>query len=226
MRATWVQLSKLAIPHVAHRHGGDGPGAVRLLPLPKALPPHRVADSDEGLPTVTFAVYGEGPRRGLEGLLQVTALVFEHVGRSSDEATAVLHRLHALRFAHLAFRSAPWGDDGEDEASFCVVVPLSRPLSPEEHGAAWQALHGDLGGLARPGGAVAGRAWTVPWCPRSPVVPVAYALRDGFVADPGSLLAPRTFADEPMSPPSERRPAPKRPRSRAPRAQPTPRGPR
>jgi hypothetical protein len=223
MRATWVQLSKLAIPHVAHRHGGDGPGAVRLLPLPKALPPHRVADSDEGLPTVTFAVYGEGPRRGLEGLLQVTALVFEHVGLSGDAATAVLHRLHAFRLAHLAFRTAPWGDDSDDEAAFCVVVPLSRPLGPAEHAAAWQALHDDLGGLAQPGRAVAGRAWTVPWCPRSPVGPVAYALRDGFVADPDSLLAPRTLADEPMPPPSERRPAP-RPRSR--RSHPTPRGPR
>jgi hypothetical protein len=223
MRATWVQLSKLAIPHVAHRHGGDGPGAVRLLPLPKALPPHRAADADAGLPTVTFAVYGEGPRRGLEGLLQVTALVFEHIGLSGEAATAVLHRLHGLGLAHLAFRTGPWGDEGDDEAAFCVVVPLSRPLGPAEHAAAWQALHGDLGGLAQPGGAVAGRAWTVPWCPRAPVGPVAYALHDGFVADPDSLLAPRILTDEPVSPPSEHRPAP-RPRSR--RSHPTPRGPR
>jgi hypothetical protein len=202
MSPSIVRLAHVAVP-VLHFAGEDAVGAVRLVPLGRALPPHRAVGSAVGLPTVAFGVgTQDGPRDGLH-LVQVTALVLRYRALSPEAAELVVGRLKGLRLAHLLYSLHEGAD--EDEASFVVVVPLSRPLLSTEYGAAWSALQADLEGLACWEGVMPAGPLPVPWCPPAALARAAYVLCDGFPADVDALLTRRTLRDAYPGPTERRR---------------------
>lgn len=208
-----IQICKLSVPFIL-RDEFHSTGAVRLLPLHRALPRHRTAAGDEQLPSVIFGAHGTNDRRGADALSQVTSLVYEHRGLPAEVANMVVERLRRLDLAFLLHSLHPAGEDPEEEASFRLVLPLSRSLAPGELADAWRALHGDIGGHALASSAAPGRAWTVPWCLPELVGCATYELRDGLLVDVDRLLGERTLLTDLPEGLPEPRTSPRRRRRR------------
>lgn len=95
--------------------------------------PHRHVGPKEALPLFSWAVF-KGNLRRLQLLILVTALAFDvDVPLPSvDALVAMLALVAPLAWhVHSSFSSVPGA------LRFRVVVPLSRPMAPEEHRAIW-----------------------------------------------------------------------------------------
>lgn len=174
------------------------------------------------LPLVSFAHF-EGDRRAAANVERVTALAFD-LDEPQPTLAAIVSHLRAApdldglaMYVHTTFSSAVGALKSR------VILPISRPMSPDEHGLVWRVL---ADALARGGIVVDGackdpsRAFFVPSRPPSGVY--EHATVDGEVLEVNAWLDVGRLmrdADE-----AEHAAAARRLAMRAPRRLPTPSG--
>jgi hypothetical protein len=170
-----------------------------LTPVPReglmgrALPVHRVLAAGSLTPGVAFAAALDPDGQPT----RVTALSFGYLHLPAERAQAVLTRVRQLGPAYLAFSTFAHAAKGDDDSCFCVVFPVTRAMTCEEHPRAWRAFDGDLGGHADLRGSQPFTVVPRPSSPRARLHRAFYESRDGFRVDVGALLSgSRTVPDD------------------------------
>lgn len=167
-----------------------------------ALPAHVVRATKRGTPAVSFVEYAEGERRSKLGVHAVTALVFDFDHLPTERARAVVTRLRQLAVAYLLYSSYSHRAKGVEDNCFRVVLPLNRPVTPNEYPELWSAFNSDLGGHADPKARDVARLWYVPACPADRLTFAIYEDRDGPPLDvDGLLVGSRLVPDDDGPPP-------------------------
>ncbi|HRG95637.1 MAG TPA: hypothetical protein PLR99_05255 [Polyangiaceae bacterium] len=143
------------------------------------------AGAKHELPLVSFATF-TGDRRALANVETVTALAFDLDVPQPSMGALVSHLLSApdvdglAAYVHTTFTSAPGALKSR------TIIPISRPMNPDEHGLVWRVL---ADALARGGIAVDGackdpsRAFFVPSRPPSGVYEHASIAGDALDVD-------------------------------------------
>ncbi len=161
--------------------------------LGRALPVHRVHTAGALTSGVAFATALDPAGQPT----RVTALAFGYVHLPAERAQAVLTRVRQLGTAYLTFSTLAHAAKGDDDSCFWVVLPVTRPLTCEEHARAWRAFDSDLGGYADRRGRQPFTLVPRPSSPRAHLHRALYEARDGFKVNVDALLSgTRTLPDD------------------------------
>ena len=159
----------------------------------RALHFHRVVPAGALTPGVAFADHLDAAGRPTV----VTALTFAYLHLPAERAQAVMTRIRQLAVAYFTFTTFAHVAKGDDDSCFCVVFPITRPITPEEHPRVWRAFDGDLGGCSDPRASGAFTLVPTPSCPRIRLGRAFIERRDGFRVDVDALLSgTRTLPDD------------------------------
>ncbi len=155
-------------------------------------------------PALSFARYASGAQRGKAGVLALTALVFDYDHLAAEEARGVVGALRQHGLSYLLYSSFSHGVGGPDDCCFRVVLPVSRPIPPDEVLHTWAAVDQALGGHADPRARDLARLWYLPACPPERQGLAVLDLQVGHPVDVDMALDHR--APPTPSPPSRARP--------------------
>lgn len=196
-----VEIAAVRVPYCTFASQHDNRPLPRTATLAHALGRHVARPTKSGA-AVSFAIYAEGARRGNDGVVAVTALVFDLDHLPAAQARAVVRALRERGWAYLLYSSHSHRAGGPDDCCFRVVLPLSRPALPAEYPGLWAGVNAALGGRADPMARDLARVWFTPSCPEERLAMAVYEFRDGIPVDVDA------FAVSPEPPPG--RPEPRR----------------
>ena len=119
----------------------------------------------KGTPTFSPVEYEDGAHRGKRGVRHATALVMDFDHLTNEQAERVQRKLRAGGWAHLVCTTYSHQAAGEDDHCFRVLLPVSRPIQPQEYEHVWMAANGAMGRLADANSRDISRIWYVASCP-------------------------------------------------------------
>ncbi len=119
----------------------------------------------KGSPAFSPVDYEPGAQRGKRGILRATAIALDFDHLTTATAEDVARRLARGAWAHVAYSSWSHQADGADDCCFRVVMPVSRPVAPDEYEAVWVAVNAALGRVADANARDLARLWYVACCP-------------------------------------------------------------
>lgn len=177
-----VEVAAVALAFAAFADEHDTRPSPRTDTLVRALRRHVARPAKSGA-AVSFVVYAEGAHRGNEGVVAVTALVFDLDHLPAEQARAVVRALRERGWAYLLYSSYSHRAGGSDDCCFRVVLLLSRPTLPAEYPGLWAEVNAALGGHADPKARDVARLWFTPSCPAERLALAVYEVRDGLPVD-------------------------------------------
>lgn len=149
--------------------------------------PHRTIEEKKQATCFSCVVYREQTTRGKKGVESITAFVLDIDDLSDDQWSVVLGNLEGV--AHV--RHTTHGHRSEEKPGNCwrVILPLTRPITPEEYPKVWVRMHARFAGLTDPAAKDLAHIWLIPSCPAARMSVAQYELLDGEPLDVDSVLA-------------------------------------
>ncbi len=148
---------------------------------------HLIRPEKKGTPAFSGATYKPGAKRGNREVVEATLLVYDF-GYLTAEDTQKVSRLLQGR-ASLAYTSFSHLSGGPDDCCFRVLLPVTRPIQPDEYNAVWEGGFAALGRLADPKTRDIARLWFLPSCPPERAALAWVRASDGLALDVDAILS-------------------------------------
>lgn len=148
---------------------------------------HLIRAHKKGTPAFSPAIYGEGAKRGNRKVVEATLLVYDFDHLSAEDMQCVSRLLQGRAF--VAYTSYSHGAGGPDDGCFRVLLPVTRPIRPDEYAAIWEGGYAALGRLADVKTRDLARIWYLPSCPPERAALAWIRVQDGPPLDVDAVLA-------------------------------------
>ena len=148
---------------------------------------HLIRADKKGTPAFSAAIYGEGAKRGNRKVVEATLLVYDFDHLSAEDTQKVSRLLQGRAF--LAYTSFSHLVGGPDDCCFRVLLPVTRPIQPDEYAPVWEGGYAALGRLADPKTRDIARIWYLPSCPAERAELAWVRTSDGLTLDVDAVLS-------------------------------------